>query len=209
MRESVRDDVRDMVVAEGIGDLASAAGALNESGRAQHPQVLGDERLRCLQRLNELVHAAFPVAELREDAQAQRRGQDLEQLGGGPEVAGIGPRHPQKLTGAYLCMHWRHMPAQMQRVDPPQIGEAGEVGVCRDQRDAMIDGQGGELGIGHRRTPHPVAHQQLAEQLTVVLCRLRHPSARGVPLLDLLPGVVRRQWDREGSRVGRDPEECS
>ena len=61
--------------------------------------MLGDQWLRCLQRFDELVHTKLAIGELLEDAEPQWGREHLEQLGG------VRPRHPQKLTDAYLCMH--------------------------------------------------------------------------------------------------------
>ena len=43
--DRVEDDVGDMVVGEGVLDLAGQAAGRDDAGGAQHPQVLGDQRL--------------------------------------------------------------------------------------------------------------------------------------------------------------------
>ena len=44
--DGVRNDVRDMLVGEAIGNLAATADTFHEISAAQDPQVLTDERLR-------------------------------------------------------------------------------------------------------------------------------------------------------------------
>ena len=43
--DRVQDDVRDVVVGEGVLDLACQAAGRDDAGRAQHAQVLGDKGL--------------------------------------------------------------------------------------------------------------------------------------------------------------------
>ena len=64
MVDGVADNVGHVVVGELVGNLASAAHALDEIGAAQYSQVLADERLRKAETVDEFVDAAFAVGEL-------------------------------------------------------------------------------------------------------------------------------------------------
>ena len=57
--------------------------AAHDAGAAQHPQVLGDQRLRRAELLDQLVHAALAGGQLGDDGDAERRGQRAEQLARG------------------------------------------------------------------------------------------------------------------------------
>src|SRR3954451_14033290 len=93
MADGVGHDVRDMIVHQRVGDLAAAARTPDHPGPAQHPQVLGDQRLGCAQFLHQLVHAALAHAQLGDDRDADRRGERAQQLPGGLVGLVTGRRH--------------------------------------------------------------------------------------------------------------------
>jgi hypothetical protein len=95
----VLDDVRDVVVGESVGDLASASDTLDQVGTAQHSKVLADEWLGEAQRFDQFVDASLLVGQLRNERDADRRGERAEQLAG-LGVAGVwfGAGHMHKST---------------------------------------------------------------------------------------------------------------
>lgn len=67
--ERVGDDVGDVVVGEGVFDGAGAAVADHEPGGAEHPQVLGHQRLGDAQGGDQFVDLPAAVDELPYDAE--------------------------------------------------------------------------------------------------------------------------------------------
>ena len=55
---------------------------------------------------------------------------------------------PKPASEIGLALARRHS----ERVAPAQIGEPGEVGVCRHQLTTVLDRKGSEVGIGPRRS---------------------------------------------------------
>jgi len=102
--DGVQHDVGDVIVGEGVFDLAGLAAGGHDAGGAQHAQVLGDQRLADAERGHELVHGSAARRQLAHDRQPDRRGQRLEQRGGGLQamLSRIGRHHMQKLA---CCRH--------------------------------------------------------------------------------------------------------
>ena len=82
MADGVGDDVRDVVVHQGVCDLPATPCTPDHPRAAQHPQVLGDQRLRSAELLHQLVHAALAHAELGDDRDTDRRGQGAQEFPG-------------------------------------------------------------------------------------------------------------------------------
>src|SRR5262249_46218735 len=78
----VGDDVRDVLVGQRVDDLPAAPGTLYHAGRPQHPQMLGDQRLRRAERGDQLVDTAGTAAQLGDDRDAQRCRERPQQLAG-------------------------------------------------------------------------------------------------------------------------------
>lgn len=99
-------------------------------------------------------------------------------------------------------------PPSVQRVDPVQPGEAGEIGVAGHKGNAVVNSEGSELGVGDEGPLHLVGLQESPQNLAVLGRRLRDPCAGCVePVLDLVPGVVRGERIGEGAGVGGDAKE--
>jgi hypothetical protein len=80
--DRVAGDVRDMFVGKGVHDFPTAPLAHDESCASQNAQVLRYERLRHIERVNELVHTRWRRLEPPNDAQAQRMRERSEQRRG-------------------------------------------------------------------------------------------------------------------------------
>ena len=65
--------------------LAAGALAGDHAGGLEDAQVLADQRLRHLERVDEFVHAARRLAQLQHDRDAHRCGQRAQQVAGGVE----------------------------------------------------------------------------------------------------------------------------
>src|SRR3989441_3469825 len=89
-----------------------------------------------------------------------------------------------------------------ERVLPPQCREAGEVAVGGAQRQAVFDGQGGQVRVGDEvRAPGGLV-QEPSEGLSVALGRHRNPDRVLIePILDLPPGGTEGLRALEDSRI--------
>lgn len=87
VHDGVVDDVGDVVVGEGVGDLPAPALGPNHVAGPQHPEVLGDEGLRHAQRVDQLMDAAGATVEVTDDGQAVGAGERPQQVGGAVERA--------------------------------------------------------------------------------------------------------------------------
>ena len=75
MADRVGDDVGDVLVDQGVGDLSAPPRALHHPGSPQHAQVLADEWLGYAQGVHQLVYAAGAVGQLGHDRHPNRRRQ--------------------------------------------------------------------------------------------------------------------------------------
>jgi hypothetical protein len=80
MDDRVVGDVGDVLVAQGVGDLATAPLGLDHVTGAEHTEVLRDEWLRHAERIDELVDAPRLPVELADDGEAVRAGERPQQL---------------------------------------------------------------------------------------------------------------------------------
>jgi hypothetical protein len=81
--DRVQHDVGDVVVDEGVLDFAGVPPGGHDAGGAQHPQVLGDQRLAYPKRRDQFVDGATARRELPHDAEPDRGGKRPQQLAGG------------------------------------------------------------------------------------------------------------------------------
>jgi hypothetical protein len=81
--DRIERDVDDVVIGDGVGDLTTPAPSGQDAGLAQDLEVLGDQRLACLEGVGEVVNTALAVLDLEDDGQPERMGEGLEQLGCG------------------------------------------------------------------------------------------------------------------------------
>ncbi len=96
--DSVDHDVVDVIVGDGVHDLAAAPLSQEQIAAAEYPQMLGHERLACTGRLDELVNALRTIDEGGEQGEAQRMGHRLQELG----AAHV------RLIGVLGCQRCRH-----------------------------------------------------------------------------------------------------
>jgi len=80
--DRIGDDMRDVLVGQRVHGLAAAALHPHQARPAQHPQVLGHQRLAHAETINKLVHEAWLLCQLRDDRQPRWSGQHLEQFPG-------------------------------------------------------------------------------------------------------------------------------
>lgn len=78
----VSDDVGHMLVGQRVHRLAAAALHPYQARPSQHPQVLRYQRLAHPETIDQLVHEARLLGQLRDDRQAGRSGQHLEKFPG-------------------------------------------------------------------------------------------------------------------------------
>jgi hypothetical protein len=79
--DGVEGDVHDVLVGDGVGDLAAAAAAGEHVGVLEDLEVLGNERLAGAEGRDEVVDAAFAVADLEDDGEAEGVGEGLQEFG--------------------------------------------------------------------------------------------------------------------------------
>ena len=72
MTDRVIHDVNDVLVGERVSGLTPLSFPDDEPCRAQHPQMLRDERLRNPECLDELMDATRPIPELAHDEDPNR-----------------------------------------------------------------------------------------------------------------------------------------
>ena len=82
MPDRVQDDVGDMVVGEGVLDLAGPAAGVDDAGGAQHTQVLGDQWLAHAEGGHQLMNGHVTRGQFPDDPEAHRGSEGLEQLAG-------------------------------------------------------------------------------------------------------------------------------
>jgi hypothetical protein len=92
--ESVLDDVRDVVVGESVGHLASAAHSFDKVGATQDSQVLAHQRLRQVQSIDELMNALVTVGQRTHQGHSYGGGKGSEQLTGLGIRRAVCPRGP-------------------------------------------------------------------------------------------------------------------
>jgi hypothetical protein len=90
VQQGVAGDVRDVVVGQRVHRLLASPRTRHEAGVAQHAKVLGHERLRRPEVLDELVHATRSSIELEHDRESVRRPERAQQL--------CGSAHPDVVT---------------------------------------------------------------------------------------------------------------
>ncbi len=87
--------------------------------------------------------------------------------------------------------------------------EAGEVSVGGAEGEAVLDGEGGQVGVRDEIAVNSGQGEELAENLSVALGWLRNPGwLAGEPLPYLLPGVSHRFRAWESPRMGRHAQEA-
>jgi hypothetical protein len=79
--DGVEGDVDDVVIGDRIGDLATTAPTGEDTGLAEDPEVLGDQRLAGVEGFGEVVDAALAMLDLEHDRQPEGVSERLEQLG--------------------------------------------------------------------------------------------------------------------------------
>ena len=80
--DGVSDDVRDVLVGQGVHRLPAVPLDPDQAGPPQHPQVLGNQRLAHPEPLDQLVDEPGLVSQFHDDRQPGRGGQHLQQLPG-------------------------------------------------------------------------------------------------------------------------------
>ncbi len=81
----VSDDVGHVLVGQGVHSLPAVALDPDQAGAAQHPQVLGDQRLAHPETRDQFVHKAGLLSQLSDDGQPCRGGQHFQQFPGSLE----------------------------------------------------------------------------------------------------------------------------
>lgn len=82
VHDGIVDDVGDVVIGEGVGDLPSPTLGPHHVAGPQHPEMLGDERLRHAQGVDQLVDATGATVEIADDGQAVGAGEGPQEVGG-------------------------------------------------------------------------------------------------------------------------------
>lgn len=80
MLDGIGDDVSDVLVGQRVCRPAPLPFYPDQPGSAQHPKVLGDERLAQPQALDQFVHEPWLLSKLHDDRQPGGCGQHPEQL---------------------------------------------------------------------------------------------------------------------------------
>jgi len=88
--DGVAHDVGDVVVGEGVHDFLAATLGAHQVHRPEDPQVLRDEWLLDVERLDEFVDALRSVLEDGDDSQSQAVTEGPEQRGSVLEILGTG-----------------------------------------------------------------------------------------------------------------------
>ena len=102
--DGVAHDVGDVVVPQGVDDLAAAPAADDQVGGAQDPQVLAHERLRHAEGVDEVVDAALARRSARGAAPTRTgRREGAEELGGLVEPYVVASHMPI-VAYAHVCM---------------------------------------------------------------------------------------------------------
>jgi len=84
--DRIERDVDDVLIGDGVRHLAAPASAGQHPGLLEDLEVLGHERLGGVEGLDEVVDAAFSVADLEHDGQTEGMAEGSQELGGGLEV---------------------------------------------------------------------------------------------------------------------------
>lgn len=72
MPDRIGDDVSHVLVRQVVDHFTTLPPGVDEPCASQYPQVLRHQRLTHLERVDQLVHAARPVAQLDEDSETNR-----------------------------------------------------------------------------------------------------------------------------------------
>lgn len=95
------------------------------------------------------------------------------------------------------CCLRRSRLLELNRVDPLDLGEAGEVGISGAHADTVLDGQCCEVCIGYEIPAQVTFAHQSTKDLRMPTSGLRNPGGFGIePVRHELPGLVL-------ARVGR------
>ncbi len=95
----------------------------------------------------------------------------------------------------------------LERVQPSDLGETAKIGVGTRDREAVLNGESGEMSVGHEIGAVDMWNEA-REGGHVPVSRVGNPSAVGrQPFGDLRPGVLDRFGFREYSPVRDDPQE--
>ncbi len=98
--------------------------------------------------------------------------------------------------------------ASAARVHPAQPWEAREIAVGGIEREAVLQRQGREIGVRHEIRLDARQGEQLAEELGMMVTRLRDPDdITGKPGSHLLPRACNGFWLFEDARVRDEPQE--
>src|SRR4051812_20164090 len=112
-------------------------------------------------------------------------------------------------TGLYHSRRWSTKSGRFgERIEPGDTGKAGEIGVGAAEREAVLDGESGKVGVGHEITGRLSFNEKLTENDRILARWLGNPDARmGNPLDHLLPRHARAERSGIHSRIGRKPQE--
>ncbi len=78
--DRIGDDVGDVLIDQRVHSLPAMPFYAYQPGAAQHPQMLGDQRLAHPEALDELVHEPALLGQLGHDGQPGRSGQHFQQF---------------------------------------------------------------------------------------------------------------------------------
>src|SRR5437879_198037 len=93
------------------------------------------------------------------------------------------------------------------RVLPAQAGKPGEVTVQRAESEAVLNGEGGQMGIGDEVSFVGLLLQERTEHLAMAFCWLGNPDGRAIqPLFHLAPSPGNACRARKDTRVGNQTD---
>ncbi len=96
----------------------------------------------------------------------------------------------------------------VERVDPAEPGEAGEVGIARVQLPAVLDGEGGQVGIIHEVARRPDPSEKVPHDRRVPIARMHDDDAWSrEPAADHVERSLHRQRTREDVRMRAQTQE--
>jgi hypothetical protein len=78
--DGITDDVCHVIVGKGVRDLAATSLADDEPRRAEHSQVLRNERLRGVERFDKLMDTARSIPELDHDQEPEMMSERTQEL---------------------------------------------------------------------------------------------------------------------------------
>lgn len=105
MGDGVSHDVGGVHIGEFVDDLPASPTGSDQPGSAQHAQVLADERLRCPDRVDQLVDAIRMVCEEVDHGEADRGREGSEEAAGSLVPTDVEVRNGQKWFRVELVGH--------------------------------------------------------------------------------------------------------